>query len=141
MSAIFQLEHHRSPEDAVELIGLLVKWLQTPEQTDLRRHFVIWIKRVLLPNWVSNEEQGGWQALNELSEVRNMLAERAKRWPEQWKQQGLAEGRREGRQDHASQVARNMIQQTSLDDQTIAQVAEISVELVSELREEIERSR
>tara|TARA_B100000678_G_scaffold170442_1_gene142172 strand:- start:1103 stop:1207 length:105 start_codon:yes stop_codon:yes gene_type:complete len=33
-----------------------------------------------------------------------------------------------------------MIQQTSLDDQTIAQVAEISIELVSELREQIERS-
>lgn len=26
-----------------------------------------------------------------------MLAERAKRWPEQWKQQGLEEGRQEGR--------------------------------------------
>ncbi|MEQ5857796.1 Rpn family recombination-promoting nuclease/putative transposase [Halomonas sp. EF61] len=160
VSAIFQLEHHRSPADAVELIGLLVKWLQTPEQTDLRRHFVIWIKRVLLPNWVSNEEQGGWQALNELSEVHNMLAERAKRWPEQWKQQGLAEGRREGREEGREEgrqegrkegrkegrqevkqdVARNMIQQTSLDDQTIAQVAEISIELVSELRQEIERS-
>jgi predicted transposase YdaD len=35
--------------------------------------------------------------LNELNEVRDMLAERVKEWTEQWKQEGLAEGLAEGR--------------------------------------------
>ncbi|MGC3874905.1 Rpn family recombination-promoting nuclease/putative transposase [Halomonas sp. GXIMD04776] len=61
VSAIFRLEHHRSHQDAIDLIGLLVQWLQAPEQTQLRRHFVLWIKRVLLPSWVPDNEEAEWQ--------------------------------------------------------------------------------
>lgn len=49
VSAIFRLEHHRSPQDAIDLIGLLVQWLQAPEQTQLRRHFVLWSSACCYP--------------------------------------------------------------------------------------------
>ncbi|ALM52066.1 Rpn family recombination-promoting nuclease/putative transposase [Halomonas huangheensis] len=143
VSAIFRLEHHHSQQDAVDLIGLLVQWLQAPEQTQLRRHFVLWIKRVLLPSWVPDNDENEWQALNDLNEVHNMMAERAKRWPEQWKQQGLEEGRQEGReegrkegeQSHAQLVARNMIERTSMDDQLISELSGLNLEQVRRLRD------
>ncbi|MGH7489128.1 MAG: hypothetical protein ACREMY_26515, partial [bacterium] len=34
-----------------------------------------------------------------LEEVKSMLAERVKEWPQQWKQEGRKEGRREGRRE------------------------------------------
>lgn len=132
VSAIFRLEHHRSHQDAIDLIGLLVQWLHAPEQTQLRRYFVLWIKRVLLPSWVPDDERVEWQSLNDLNEVHNMLAERAKQWPDQWKQEGLLEGEEKTRLE----TARNMIERTAMDDQTIADLAGLDVARVAELREE-----
>ncbi|MEQ5855629.1 Rpn family recombination-promoting nuclease/putative transposase [Halomonas sp. EF61] len=60
VAAIFRLEHHRGTREAVELIGLLARWLEAPDQTRLRRHFAIWIKRVLLPNWIPESEGTEW---------------------------------------------------------------------------------
>lgn len=137
VSAIFRLEHHRSQQDAIDLIGLLVQWLQAPEQTQLRRHFVIWIRRVLLPSWVPEDEETEWQALDDLSEVHNMLAERAKKWPEQWKQQGLQQGRQEGRQEGRLETARNLIRDTQLTDDAIAKAADLDIARVRELRAEL----
>ncbi|WP_261391968.1 hypothetical protein [Halomonas sp. DP5N14-9] len=155
VAAIFRLEHHRGTREAVELIGLLARWLEAPDQTRLRRHFAIWIKRVLLPNWIPESEGTEWQNLNKLNEVHNMLAERAKRWPEQWKQQGLEEGRQEGRkqgrqeglqegeqkgeQKARLEVARNMIERTQLDDQTVADLSGLDIAQVRTLRDELKR--
>ncbi|QEA40833.1 Rpn family recombination-promoting nuclease/putative transposase [Pistricoccus aurantiacus] len=133
VSAIFRLEYHRSHQDAIELIGLLVQWLQAPEQTRLRRHFALWIKRVLLPSWVPDDEEAEWQALNDLNEVHNMLAERAKQWPEHWKQ----EGRQEGEEKARLETARNLIRDTSLTDEAIASATGLDVEQVTELRTEL----
>ncbi|WP_110650105.1 hypothetical protein [Salinicola peritrichatus] len=70
-----------------------------------------------------------------------MLAERAKKWPEQWKQQGLEEGRQEGRQEGAEkarlETARNLIRETSLADETISSATGLSVSEVAELRAEL----
>ena len=159
VAAIFRLEHHRGTREAVELIGLLARWLEAPDQTRLRRHFAIWIKRVLLPNWIPESEGTEWQNLNKLNEVHNMLAERAKRWSEQWKQQGLEEGLKQGREEGRKQgrqeglleseqkgeqkarleVARNMIERTQLDDQTVADLSGLDIAQVRSLRDELKR--
>jgi len=167
VDAIFRLEHHRGTREAVELIGLLARWLEAPDQTRLRRHFAIWIKRVLLPNWIPESEGTEWQNLNKLNEVHNMLAERAKRWPEQWKQQGLEEGLKQGREEGRKQgreegrkegreeglleseqkgeqkarleVARNMIERTQLDDQTVSELSGLDIAQVRTLRDELKR--
>ena len=39
------------------------------------------------------------EMMSELSEVRNMLAERVIEWTQEWKQQGLEEGREEGHKE------------------------------------------
>lgn len=149
VAAIFRLEHHQDPQEVIDTIGLLVESLQEPEQIRLRQHFALWIKRILLPRWVPESEEVEWSSLNDLNEVHNMFAERAKKWPEQWKQQGLEEGRKqgleegrqEGRQEgeehRALEIARNMLERTPMDDSMIANLAGLDVEQVRRLREEL----
>lgn len=119
------------------LVRLLLTWLKAPQQIQLRRHFALWIKRVVLREWAPNEEQTRLDELNELEEVYGMLSERAKQWPQRWKQEGWQEGRQEGRQETRLETARNMIQETPLDDATIARVTGLAEVEISVLREEL----
>lgn len=88
---------------------------------------------MLLPSWVPNDEGAEWQSLNDLNEVHNMLAERAKQWPEHWKQEGRQEGREEGRLE----TARNLLRDTQLPDDVIAKAANLDIIQVRELRKEL----
>lgn len=100
VAALFRLEHSREPAAIVEVLTALIEWLQAPEQATLRRAFTEWLRRVLLPARLPGVELPQMQ---ELSEVKDMLAERVKQWTEQWKQEGLEQGRREGRQEGLQQ--------------------------------------
>jgi predicted transposase YdaD len=99
-AALFRLENSRSPEDLQRVLVTLLDWLRAPGQTGLRRAFVVWIKRVLLPARLPDTEIPD---IIELQEMQAMLAERVKTWTEQWKQQGLQEGIREGMQQGMQQ--------------------------------------
>lgn len=68
-------------------------WLAAPTQTALRRAFVVWLKRVLLPARVPGADI---PHVIELQEMQAMLAERVKTWTEEWKQQGLQQGLQQG---------------------------------------------
>jgi len=92
-AALFRLENSRTPQDIERVLGALVDWLQAPQQASLRRAFTVWLKRVLLPGRMSGVD---FSNLNELQEVKSMLAERVIEWTETWKEQGLEEGRRQG---------------------------------------------
>ena len=59
----------------------------------MRRAFAVWLRDVLLPARLPGVRI---DAVLELSEVQNMLAERVLEWTQEWKQQGLDEGRQEG---------------------------------------------
>ncbi|EXJ14212.1 RpnC/YadD family protein [Imhoffiella purpurea] len=82
------------------MLASLIGWLATPEQDSLRRAFVVWLKRVLLPARVPGAELPN---INDLQEMRAMLAERVKTWIEEWKQQGLEQGIKEGIEKGLSQ--------------------------------------
>ncbi|NEX23329.1 DUF4351 domain-containing protein, partial [Thiorhodococcus mannitoliphagus] len=84
---LFRLENSRRPEDIERVLASLIDWLAVPEQDSLRRAFVVWLKRVLLPARVPGAELPN---VNDLQEMRAMLAERVKTWTEEWKQQGEA---------------------------------------------------
>ncbi len=94
-AALFRLENSRDPEQIREVLTALAAWLNAPEQADLRHAFVIWLKQVFfqarLPGVPLPE-------LNDLEEMRAMLAERLVEWTRDWKQQGLQEGLQEGLQ-------------------------------------------
>ena len=48
--------------------------------------------------WFGHAQPGN-EALNELQEVKSMLAERVVEWTEEWKKQGEARGLERGRQE------------------------------------------
>ena len=77
---------------------VLVEWLISPEQDSLRRSFTVWLKRVFLPGRMPGVD---FDNLNELQEVKSMLAERVIEWTEEWEQQGLQKSRQNGRQKNA----------------------------------------
>ena len=71
----------------------LVEWLKSPGQDSLRRAFTVWLKRVLLPGRMPGVD---FNNLNELQEVKSMLAERVIEWTEQWEQRGMQKGFKKG---------------------------------------------
>ena len=75
-----------------------------------------------------------------------MLAERIKKWPEQWIEKGRHETLEEAEQrvreakqrvlESKRNAARKLIARTKMDDQLIAEIAELPVEEVEKLRAE-----
>jgi predicted transposase/invertase (TIGR01784 family) len=131
-AALFRLEHNRDEQDMLEVLGTLVEWLKAPEQTGLRRAFVVWIRRVLLPNRAPGMELPEFNELQDLHEVHDMLAERIKQWPERWEEKG----RQEGEQRGIEKTARNLIKLGVLSDEQIAEATGLTVAEVEGLREE-----
>jgi predicted transposase YdaD len=96
VAALFRLENSRSAETICEVLGLLIEWLHDETQTPLRRAFTEWVNKVLLPGKAPGIEPG---KVSELSEVKNMLAQRIEEWTQGWKQEGIEKGREEGREE------------------------------------------
>ena len=90
VAAIFRLENSSTREDVIEVVGNLIDWLSTPEQSQLKRSFSIWINRVLRPE----EEQT--PEINDLLEIKTMLADRIPEWIREGEARGEAIGKAEG---------------------------------------------
>jgi len=88
-AALFRLENGRTPQDVEKVLEALVEWVKMPEQTSLRRAFTVWLKRVFLKGRMPGAD---FEELNELHEVKSMLAERVVEWTEEWQKQGEARG-------------------------------------------------
>ncbi|MGZ8216843.1 Rpn family recombination-promoting nuclease/putative transposase [Methylomagnum sp.] len=94
VSAMVLLERSHTPEEMLQGLERVLRWLDAEAQRPLRRAFAIWVQRVLLRERLPGQT---FAELNELHEVRDMLSERVKEWTEQWKRDGMAEGLAEGR--------------------------------------------
>ncbi len=75
------------------VLGQLTDWLKEPAQAGLRRDFVTWLLRVLLPNNVPGMQV---PEVIELQEINNMLYETAQAWYKEAEEKGEAKGRIEG---------------------------------------------
>jgi len=89
VAAVFRLENSRRPEDVIKVLTALIDWLQTPDQAGLRQALTTWLNRVLLPRRVPGVT---FPEVNELLEIKTMLAERVKEWTHDWVEKGRAEG-------------------------------------------------
>ncbi|MEW6218484.1 MAG: transposase, partial [Thermodesulfobacteriota bacterium] len=89
-------ENSRTPEDIRGVLEHLIAWLAAPEQARIRRAFTVWMRRVLLPGRLPGTII---PEVEDLAEVKSMLAERVKEWTKEWERQGLEKGRLEGRQE------------------------------------------
>jgi len=70
--------------------------------------------------------------LQDLHEVHDILSERIKKWPDRW----LEEGRQEGELEARREIARNLIKRTGMNNQSIAEIAELSADEIASLRAE-----
>ncbi|KDE39709.1 putative transposase [Nitrincola lacisaponensis] len=134
VSALFQMEYSQSPEVLAELVGYLNDW--SAEHPRLKKVFLGWLKRVLLPNRFPGVKL---DQINDLDEVKDMLAERVKNWTEEWKLQGLQEGLEQGlEQGHERaqvQIAQKMLSQ-GLSDTLILELTGISAEALKILKQQ-----
>ncbi|MCY2987371.1 MAG: DUF4351 domain-containing protein [Planctomycetota bacterium] len=93
VAALFRLENSWGVADIDGAIEALMVCLPAGAETDdLSRAFTGWIQRVVL-RWLSGVKI---PELENLQEVRTMLAERAEQWTRQWKEEGRQEGRQGG---------------------------------------------
>jgi hypothetical protein len=92
-AALIRLERSQSPEDVLRVLESLLKWLNEPEHSELRRSFATWMQEILLPARLPGVEI---PKLGELQEVKSMLAERVLEWTQEWKQEGFEQGFQEG---------------------------------------------
>lgn len=85
----------KSPETGAlrDSIARLTEQLKAPENDSLRRALAEWIKQVLFRKFMPDES---FPDINDLDEVKTMLANRVEQWKAQWKAEGLQEGIQEG---------------------------------------------
>jgi len=95
VARLFELEQSRTPGQIKTALEALIDWFRSPAQTALRRSFVVWIGRVLLPGKLPDTE---FPEFRDLQEVPPMIEETIQEWKQQWKTEGRAEGRAEGSQ-------------------------------------------
>ena len=84
-----RLENSRAPEDIIQVLELLIEWLQAPEQAELARALVVWLRRSLLASRMPDIDI---PEIENLQEARTMLAERVKDWKKQWQEEARKEG-------------------------------------------------
>jgi len=90
VAAVFRLENSTTREDIIEVISNLIEWLATPEQTRLRRSFSVWINRVLQEPGDSGQSMTN---INDLVEIKTMLAQRIPTWIQEGELRGEARGK------------------------------------------------
>jgi Putative transposase, YhgA-like len=89
VAAVFRLEHASSPSAVSELTNLLADWLS--DRPDLRRMFALWIRATLM----RKQEYGiVMPQVDDLQEIRVMLADKVEEWAKAY----IAEGKQEGLQ-------------------------------------------
>jgi hypothetical protein len=88
-----QLERSQTVEALTGPVEKLARLLAGPEDADLRRAFLAFLKYSLLP---ARFPTAPIPAILDLEEVKPMLRETVKGWTREWLEEGKKEGRREG---------------------------------------------
>ena len=88
-----KLERSQTAEALTEPVEKLARLLAGPEDADLRRAFLTFLKYSLLP---ARFPTAPIPAILDLEEVKPMLRETVKGWTREWLEEGKTQGRREG---------------------------------------------
>ena len=105
VAALFRLEHHRSLAEVPEVLGLLINWLDKPEQEGLRRGFVEWLRR-RLRHWAPG---ANLPEIHDLQEARDMARDTVQEWKDQHHQTGLRQGLEQGLEQGSTNEARAIL--------------------------------
>jgi flagellar biosynthesis/type III secretory pathway protein FliH len=140
VAAVFRIEHPASPETIGLLLSLLEEWLI--DRPDLRRMFALWIRATLMRK---TEYRIVLPQLDDLQELKVMLAERLEEWALGYKAEGKAEGKVEGKAEGKAegkvegvQLGEALALQKLLSKRFGAMPSEILTKIASASREQIE---
>ncbi len=89
MTSVVRLEQSRSAADLARVVESLSATLSDPRETELRRVFVDWVRRLaerLAPSGAASPP------MRTLEELKMTLEERVAGWPKQWLQEGIEQG-------------------------------------------------
>lgn len=127
VTAVFQLEQSRGPEDVRRVVEALLDILDDPELKALYEDFLSFINTVVIPARLKSQ---GVPEAKDLLEVRSMLAETVVQWTEDWKAEGLEEGQKKGRQEGKLELLQRLFEQRfgTLPSWAIEQLQEASPE-------------
>ena len=91
VAAVFRLEHASSPGAVSDLVKLLIDWLE--DRPDLRKMFAQWLRATLM----RKPEYGiVMPQVDDLQEIRVMLADKLEVWAKAYIEEGKQEGKQEG---------------------------------------------
>jgi len=122
VAALFRLENSRTAREMDGVLAALVEWLKAPDQASLRRAFVAWLRQGLQSKLPGLE----FTQLNDLYEVRSMLADRVDEWTEEWLRQGEARGVARRRQEGEATLLQRLLERRfgALDETVRLRIAE-----------------
>ncbi len=104
VAAVFRLEHANSPSAVSDLVKLLIDWLQ--DRPDLRKMFAQWLRATLM----RKPEYGiVMPQVDDLQEIRVMLADKLEVWAKAYIEEGKQEGKQEGRQEGEMLVLQRLL--------------------------------
>ena len=93
MTSVVRLEQSRSAADLARVVESLSATLSDPRETELRRVFVDWVRRLaerLAPPGAAAPP------MRTLEELKMTLEERVAEWPKQWLREGIEQGVKQG---------------------------------------------
>ncbi len=97
VSLLFRLEQSADAGEICQVLDEFTPWLEATEIEDVKRSFLLWIKRVVLADKPDDDQS---QKELSLQEVQTMLAERLKKRDQQLvaraRRKALAEGKKKG---------------------------------------------
>ena len=93
MTSVVRLKQSRSAADLAHVLESLSATLSDPRETELRRVFVDWVRRL-----AERPAPAGAASppMRTLEELKMTLEERVAEWPKQWLQEGIEQGVRQG---------------------------------------------
>ena len=86
---LFKLENCYNSEKLPEILDELASIMNTPKYQGLKRDMLAWLRQSLIPGRHLDID---YEKIDELSELRNMLRERAEEWQKEWLKQGIEQG-------------------------------------------------
>jgi predicted transposase YdaD len=95
VAALFRLENGRTHAEIDGVVRRLIEWLRSPQQDSLRRAFSVWLGRVILGRLPG----GAVTHVDDLQEMRAMLADQFQEWREEFERKASQDGLRRGLQE------------------------------------------
>ncbi|MEM7582465.1 MAG: Rpn family recombination-promoting nuclease/putative transposase [Acidobacteriota bacterium] len=93
VAGIARVEQDHGVAHLTQMVENFARWLESPDQRELRRDVLAWLSKVVLPARVPGTEV---PELQDLEEFRTYLEVKMQPWTEQWAAQGREEGLRLG---------------------------------------------